>query len=183
MTIKKEMILINRCKKIILSMLLGSLLVAFTGCDGSPKSSVTILGGKENIKYATLNSDQKASLSDQTASPFSFAFEEGKPSDIQYLKNGEEISIDFGSNPPDKLSVSDGLLDANGDYLYTSKEITDVPYVTKKGVYSFKLDTHIASALSSYYEKDQKEFRGFIINAIWEKQEKKYAFAIQSNAL
>lgn len=40
-------------------MLLGSLLVAFTGCDGSPKSSVTILGGKENIKYATLNSDQR----------------------------------------------------------------------------------------------------------------------------
>ncbi|WP_405114276.1 hypothetical protein MHH28_09560 [Paenibacillus sp. FSL K6-1217] len=65
------MILIKRCKKIILSMLLGSLLVAFIGCDGSSKSSVTILGGKENIKYATLNSDQKASLSGQTASPFS----------------------------------------------------------------------------------------------------------------
>ncbi|MFD2413686.1 hypothetical protein [Paenibacillus rhizoplanae] len=176
------MILINRCKKIIMSMLLCSLLVAFTGCDGSPKSSVTIVGGKENIKYANLNSDQKASLSDQTASPFSFAFEEENTSEIQYLKIGEEISIDFGSNPPDTLSISDGLLDANGDYLYTSKLITDVPYVTKKGVYSFNLETHIASSLSSYYEKDKKEYRGFIINAFWEKQEKKYAFAIQSSA-
>lgn len=177
------MILINRCKKIIMNMLLGSLLVAFTGCDGSPKSSVTILGGKETIKYATLNSDQKDSLSDQKASPFSFAFAGENISDIQYLNIGEEISIDFESNPPDALSISDGLIDANGDYLYTSKEITDVPYVAKKGVYSFNLDTHIASALSSYYEKDKKEFRGFIINASWEKQEKKYAFVIQSNAL
>lgn len=183
MTISKGMILINRCKKIISSMLLGSLLVAFTGCDGNPKSSVTILGGKENIKFATLNSDQKASLSGQTASPFSFAFEKENPSDIPYLKNGEEISIDFGANPPDTLSISDGLLDDNGDYLYTSKEITDVPYVTKKGVYSFNLDTHIASYLSSHYEQDKKELRGFIINATWEKQEKKYAFAVQSNAL
>ncbi|OMF89488.1 hypothetical protein [Paenibacillus sp. FSL R7-0337] len=180
--IEREMILINRCTKIILSMLLCSLLVALTACDSSPKSTVTILGGKENIKYATLNSDPKASLSDQTASPFSFAFEEENPSDIQYLKNGEEISIDFGSNPPDTLSISDGLLDSNGDYLYTSKLITDVPYVTKKGVYSFNLETNIASSLSSYYEQDKKEFRGFIINAFWEKQEKKYAFAIQSSA-
>lgn len=177
------MIIINKNKKILLNIFLLSMFITFSGCDDSHTGSVTIIGGHEKIEYITLNDTEKDFLSTDTQKIFLFAFEGENSKKIKYLKSGDEISLDFGSNPPDKLSISDGLLNSNGDYLYTSKEIVEVPYVKKKGIYSFKLETHIASRLSSYAKKDKTVYRGFIVDAFWGKSEFKYAFVIKSNAL
>ncbi|OKP87766.1 hypothetical protein A3844_10190 [Paenibacillus helianthi] len=177
------MIIINKNKKILLNIFLLSMFITFSGCDDSHTGIVEIMGGKEKIEFKTLNNTEKGSSLNDTKKIFLFAFEGGNSKKIKFLKSGDEISLDFGSNPPDKLSISDGLINSNGDYLYTPKEIVEVPYVKKKGIYSFKLETHIASRLSSYYKKDKTVFRGFIIDAFWGNGEYKYAFVIESNAL
>lgn len=172
-----------KTKKIFLNVFLLSILIIFNACGDSHMGNVSITGEKEKIEYIVLNNTENGSLLEDINEIFSFAFEGGNSKNIQKIKIGDEIMLDFGSNPPDKLSINDGLLNSNGNFLYKSKVLLEVPYYKKKGKYSFKLEKHIESRLSSYSWEDKAEYRGFIIGANWGDIEYKYAFVIESNPL
>lgn len=172
-----------KTKKLSLTIFLFSIFIISSGCDdNSHMGNVEITGGKEKIEYIALHNSENGSLLNDTNKLFSFAFEGNNSKNIKYLKNGDEVSLDFGSNPPEELSIKDGLLNSDGDYLYTSKEIIEVPYTKKKGTYSIKLQSHPASLLSSYYKENKTVYRGFTVDAYWGEIEYKYAFVIESDA-
>jgi len=94
--------------------------------------------------------------------------------------NGSIVEISFKSNPPDKFTVSDILIDENGRQIYTDKEIKNIPVELNNSKCSFEITPHFASALSSYYEPNKKEIRGFRMIASWGENECEYAFIIKT---
>jgi len=103
-------------------------------------------------------------------------------SSIPYIKTGSTVEIDFGDNPPDKLTVLDLLIDENGNQMYSDKEIITIPVELTDDETSFKIEKHMASALSSSSILDKKNIRGFRIIAGWKENECEYAFIIKSDA-
>lgn len=146
-----------------------------------PDMSVMI--GKEKIKCSTLKNTIKNSLNDKQ-DLFKFAFKKNDLKNIKYIKIGSNVILDFGDNPPDKISIKDVLLNSSGEYMYAEhvdKLTTEIPFMKENGKYSFTIGVNIASQFSSYYEENETIFRGYLITAYWDKREYQYAFVIKTN--
>jgi len=98
--------------------------------------------------------------------------------DIPIFVNGSIAEITFKNNPPDEFKIIDILIDEEGRQIYTDREIINVPVELINGKCSFKIEKHPASLLSSYYEPEKKDIRGFRMIASWGENECEYAFII-----
>lgn len=105
-----------------------------------------------------------------------------KGTEIPYIKPGSNITISFVKNPPRDFTISDILIDENGNQRYTYREIINIPAELKNGKASFELKKHIASGLSSYHVEGKTDIRGFRMIAKWGENECEYAFIIRSDA-
>lgn len=112
---------------------------------------------------------------------FEYAFKKSV-NNIEFIKKGEKVYLDFGDNSPDTFVVKDYLLDSQGKLMYNKKLIMDVPVKGYNNQYYFVLEGHIASSLSSFYEKDKKSYRGFAIITTKDDIEKTYLFVIKTDA-
>ncbi len=72
------------------------------------------------------------------------------------------------------------MIDENGRQIYTDKEIVNIPVQLINGKCSFEIEKHFASSLSSYYEPEKKDIRGFRMIASWGENECEYAFIIKT---
>ena len=70
--------------------------------------------------------------------------------------------------------------DENGRQIYTDKEIINIPVELNNGKCSFAIEKHLASFLSSQYEPEKKDIRGFRMIATWGENECEYACIIQT---
>lgn len=133
--------------------------------------------GNTRIKYEIVENGYRLSRD-----LFKYAFEVEKLNDVKDVNIGGKVHIDFGKNPPDKFVIKDHLLNNEGRLMYTSKEIFDIPVIADNHKYYFVVEKHFASGLSSYYEKNKKDYRGIAIIATKGKTEIVYKFVIKTNS-
>lgn len=169
-------------KQMLMIILLMISLIGVSGCAESNIGDLKIRAGKEEIKSTTFSNSKSDSSANTAESEFEFAFEQNAVKDIKYLKKGEIITLDFGNSEPDTISVKDSVLNKSGAYQFSYRETIEVPLSKEEGKYSFTVDKHWASALSSFYEENKKDYRGFSITASWGQKEYSYAFVIQADA-
>jgi hypothetical protein len=96
--------------------------------------------------------------------------------EVPSIEIGNNVEVSFKANPPDKFTVSDISIDEKGKQIYTDKEIKIIPVELKDNKCSFKIGEHFASALSSTYEENKVDIRGYRMTATWGENECEYAF-------
>ncbi len=169
-------------KKVIVTFILLILPTGImTGCSFTgnmqepPELSITV--GDSQLDYVTAKNKWNGSVYDREDTFVSIL---NTKNGIPVLEIGNVVEISFKSNPPDKFTVSDILIDENGRQIYTYKEIKNIPVELNKEKCSFTIEKHPASLLSSYYEPDKEDMRGFRMIASWGENECEYAFIIKS---
>ncbi len=167
-------------RKTILYILMLLLTIALIGCSSNsmkepPEISINI--GDKEIEYVTAKNKWNGNIYDREDT-FVTILKENK--DIPIFENDSIVKVSFESNPPDKFSVSDIIIDEKGRQLYTDKEIKKITAKLNNGKCFFEIGEHFASGLSSYYEPSKKDIRGFRMIASWGENECEYAFVIKT---
>lgn len=169
-------------KQTLISILLVMVWLGISGCAESNIGVLKVRSGENEIKTSLLSTPKSESSTNSEESEFRFAFEQEASNNIQYLKVGETITLDFGDSQPDTISIKDSVLNKSGDYQYPSKLSIEVPLTKENGKYNFKINKHMTSLLSSFFEENKKDYRGFSITATWGEEEFRYAFVVQTDA-
>ena len=147
-----------------------------TSTNAEPPDILISIDNKE-IEYVSAKNKWDGSVYDREDT-FVTIFKEQR--DIPIFENGSIAEISFKSNPPDEFKIMDILIDENGRQIYTDKEIINIPVKLIDGKCSFEIEKHLASSLSSYYEPEKKDIRGFRMIASWGENECEYAFVIKT---
>ena len=147
-----------------------------TSTNKEPPDISIFIDNKE-IEYVCAKNKWDGSVFDREDT-FVTIFKEQK--DIPIFINGSIAEISFKNNPPDAFQIMDILIDEEGRQIYTDKEIINIPVELINGKCSFKIEKHLASSLSSYYEPGKKDIRGFRMIASWGENECEYAFIIKT---
>lgn len=162
------------------SLTLSILLLVFCGCaKNSENINLKVTAGKETVSSFCVDTAMSSSAANNK-SIFKQGFSKTS-SPIKYIKNNQTVTLNFGSNLPQKVIVEDSLLNSTGNYLYTDKETDKVSLSKKGGKFYFILKKHWASALSSIYKKDKTNFRGFKVTANLGNKASVYAFVIKTD--
>ena len=161
--------------RLTISIFLIVIILSLSGCNGNKQAELKIIIGNTNVNYKVLKDETSADL-------FKFAFGEADKY-IEYVDIGEKVFLDFGDNPPDQIIINDHLLNSQGDPMYTEKEIFDVPVIGDNKRYYFVVNKNLASGLSSHYEENKKDFRGFTVFATKGEINKVYLFVIKTDGL
>ncbi len=74
------------------------------------------------------------------------------------------------------MVIHDILIDENGNQIYSDKVINIMQIELNNGECSFEINKHMASYLSSIYEKDKVDYRGFRMIDSWGENECEYGF-------
>lgn len=143
-----------------------------------PKITITI--GNTEVDYVSLKNKWNGAIYDREDS-FKTILKEGSGIEIPYIEIGKTAVINFKNYPPDKFTISDILIDKNGNQMYTNKEIISIPVKLKNGKCSFQIKKHFASALSSIHVENKTDIRGFRMIATWGQNECEYAFIIRAD--
>lgn len=156
------------------------LTAALMGCSSNsmnepPELEITI--NDKEVEYISALNKWDGNIYDREDTFITITKEQ---KDIPVFENGSIVEIAFKGNPPDKFTVSDILIHENGRQIYTDKEIKNIPVVLYGDKYSFKIEEHFASLLSSYFEPNKKDIRGFRMIASWGENECEYAFVIKT---
>ena len=168
-------------------MLLISLVIILTGvivgCDSSSfmqePPELTISIGDKQLDYVVAKNKWDGNIFDREDIFISIIKNQNE---IPIFENGSIVEICFKTNPPDKFTISDILIDVKGRQIYTDKEIKNIPIELNNGKCTFEIEKHFASGLSSYYEPNKKDIRGYRMIASWGENECEYAFIINTYA-
>lgn len=167
------------CKVVFVAMLLAVVLVWTGGCTVAGKTGKPVVAAGGRVIECV--EAENAERNQVTQNGFTFAFRSGADYKVEYVPVGETVTLDFGSRGPSSVVVSDILLDPSGVPMYSDKEVVDTPLASKDATYSFLLERHPASDLSSRYSEDAKAYRGFAITAHWGEEAHDYFFVIMTD--
>lgn len=165
---------------IIIALLLSTILIGCTSqllSQEPPKLTITI--GDREIQYVTEKNKWDGELFDKQNN-FKNILKEGSEIEPQYIVFGEIATINFKNNPPDKFTISDILLDIQGDKKYLTP-IISLPIELKEGKCSFEIKKNIETELDSYWAPNMTYFRGFRMTASWGENQCEYAFIIKTD--
>lgn len=167
-------------KTTYLLVLTAVLIITLTGCSSvsmqePPEISVTI-GGKE-IEYVSAKNKWNGSVYDREDTFVTILKDQKEIPDIEI---GNVAEIIFKSNPPDEFTVSDILINKSGGQKYPEKLTNKIPVQLNQGKYSFEIGLNLASMLSSQYNPEKRDLRGFRMIASWGENECEYAFVINT---
>lgn len=165
-------------KRFLTSMISTFLIIIFlAGCsiNGSKKRDLSISVGDKKLNYKI--SDDNSGDGD---SLFSFAFDINSTYIIEEVEIGGKIYLDFGDSSPEKFYIKDYLLSLEGKQQYGEKLIGDIFVRGDNEKYYFDVDVHMASYLSSFYDEDKRDNRGFVIVTNTNGSEKTYKFVIRT---
>lgn len=171
-------------KKLVLVVMLLS---TFMGCTikpstvktpGEPPEIKIAIDGKK-IDYVVEKNKWGGSVYDREDT---FKTIMKKDPDIPYIKIGKTVEVDFGKNVPDKLVISDIIINNDGSQLYQDNVNYKPVFELNEGKRTFKIDKNPASFLSSYYVENKKDIRGIRIIASWGENECEYAFVFMADA-
>ena len=163
---------------LLTSMLIFVVILAGCSLDSMqepPEISIHI--GDKEIEYVSAKNKWNGSIYDREDTFITILKEQNE---IPVFENGSIAEIVFTNNPPDEFIVMDMLINEEGNQIYTDKEIKNIPIESNDGKYSFGIDYHLASALSSFYEPGKTDIRGFRMIASWGENECEYAFVVRT---
>jgi len=112
---------------------------------------------------------------------FKLLLKDGSGADLSTIEIGKTAVINFITIPPDKITVSDILLDIDGNQMYGKAGIIDIPVELKDGKCSFVLEKNISSALSSAFV--EIDTRGLRIIASWGDIQRVYSCIIKTDGV
>ena len=120
----------------------------------------------------------------QNINNFQTIMKEDSGTEILYVKLWETILIEFKENAPKKTKLYDKLLKPDGSNKYEDKITMKLPVKFVDGKSSFKLESQMASQLSSYSKdyEDGNTLRGFRLICTWGENECEYVFVIRTDA-
>ena len=144
-----------------------------------PKEVSITIGDKE-LEYVIAKNKWNGAIFDREDT-FKTLLKKGSEVEIPYIDIGKTAVINFKDYPPSQVTISDILIDKNGNQIYSFIAITKIPVVLKDGKCSIESNKNIASALSSTYVKNKIDIRGFRIIASWGDNECEYAFIIRTD--
>ena len=119
---------------------------------------VTIIIGDEQLDYVIGKNQWNGAKYDREDT-FKTIMKNNSASELPYITIGSTAIIKFTESLPGKVRIYDILLDESGEQIYSEKEIINIPVQLKKGKTSFEVKKHLASFLSSYYDKDKTHIR------------------------
>lgn len=140
---------------------------------------ISIIIGDKQLDYVIGKNQWNNAKYDREAT-FQTYMRKYSASELPYIELGSNVNVHFSKNPPDKITISDILIDETENGLYIEKEIIDIPVALKNGKTSFEVKNHFTSDLSNYYIKDETILRGYKIVATWGENECEYAFIIRT---
>ncbi len=164
---------------VFISLVLTIIIVGCTSNSMKEPPEISINIGDKEIEYVSAKNKWDGSVYDREDT-FITILKDQK--DIPVFKTDSIAEVTFKGKLPDKFIVSDILIDENGRQIYTYKEIRNVQAVSQGNKYTFEIGYNYASALSSYYEPDKKDIRGFRMIASWGENECEYAFVIKTTS-
>lgn len=138
-----------------------------------PELSINI--GDKQVQYIVAKNHWNGSIYDREDT-FKTIMKKESGIEVPSIEIGNNVEVSFKANPPDKFTVSDISIDEKGKQIYTDKEIKIIPVELKDNKCSFKIGEHFASALSSTYEENKVDIRGYRMTATWGENECEYAF-------
>ena len=141
---------------------------------------VTINIGDKQLDYVVAKNQWNGAIYNRVDT-FKTLMKNYSASELPYIKIGSTAIIKFTKNPPGKVTISDILIDDNGNQMYSEKQIVNILVELKNGKTSFEVKKHSASGLSSYFVEDKTDIRGFRIIATWGQNECEYAFIISTD--
>lgn len=105
--------------------------------------------------------------------------------DLPYIKQGKEVTIEFKGTVPGSVELQDHVLNEEGRIKYGERLMQKVPIEFKNGRGSFILSQNMAAFLSSNSEdtKPGASIRGFRLLCRWGDNECEYAFIVRTDAV
>jgi len=166
--------------RIIITLLSNILLIGCTSQKLSqepPKLTITI--GDKELQYVTAKNKWDGALYDRQ-NTFQSILREGSDIETPYFEFGKIAVINFKNNPPDKFTISDILIDKDGNKRYFTP-IISIPFELKDGKYSFEIKKNVEAELDSVFVPNMTYFRGYRITTSWGQNECEYAFIIKTD--
>ncbi len=170
----------KRSAIIILIFLIAIVAIGCTSLnllDEPAELSITI--GDKKIEYVVGKNIWNGAIFDREDT-FQTILKQSSGIEIPIIDIDEFATIKFINNTPDKITVYDILIDENGNQIYTDNSTAIIPVKLNNNQCTFKISKHIASYLSSYYEHNQINYRGFRVVANWGENECEYGFIIRT---
>lgn len=173
-------------KRALLMVPLLLVLMLTYGCQSvsvpnEPPDIQVIAGAKEiNWGWTILKWDSQEPPS---ANPLKDFVTDDSIKEAPYIEIGKIIDVAFSSNPPESITVTETLLDEQGNLKYTEKETVEIPVELNNGNFSITIADHPASALNSFYEDNKKDLRGYRMTATWGDNVCQYVFIIKTDAV
>jgi hypothetical protein len=143
-------------------------------------SKITVTIGDKELQYVTAKNKWKGRVYDREDT-FKTMMKEASGFEIPYFEIGTNVVIDFKKYPPEKFTVSDILLNKDGNKMYSSIRPISIPFKLKNGKYSFQINKNMETLLDSNWVTNKTYSRGFRLTASWGKNECEYAFIVKTD--
>ncbi|WP_375103400.1 hypothetical protein ACDZ28_28495 [Paenibacillus sp. RS8] len=174
-------------RKVYLLTLSLVLLFIFPDCDREQASDtvikeVTVTSKGRVIQSIVMPLDKNTDLEEVSASFQSLTADPDVL--IPYVKFGEIIQIEFSDTAPDSYNLTEYILRDDGTFKYKKETAAPVNVELEDKTATFKLDSNMASFLSS----DSKDYeagatiRGFRLTGEWVDQTKEITFVVRTDA-
>ena len=147
-----------------------------------PKISIST--GGQSLQYVSAENKWNGSMINRKDT-FKMIVDKFSTAEIPYIKLDEKVQIDFGKNPPDKVKITDSLINKFGDLALAEKvAVTSITPHISGSRYIFDIKKTMASRLNSNSDSYQpgNTWHGYRIICSWGYNECEYAFIIRTDA-
>lgn len=152
-----------------------AIIFIMTGCASSKseKKKIIVRNGNNNI---FLSNDKRG---------FTAIMESHSLDDLPYVKNNQDILIEFNNEKPEFISVSEHILNEKGEPKFATEETgknVDIKWNGAKAL--FKTKPNIATLLSSDGNDYNKgaAIRGYHLTCNWGEYDSEFFFIIRSDS-
>lgn len=164
-------------KSLYIAIIISGLLF-LTGCfDSEPQSILKITLNSfnlENIKMESVTDSENI---------FRSYLNKHSLIEVNYVRFGDAIKLEFKGDSPDFLFITDSIIDANGKYLYDELSDMKIIYTEEsKGKYFWEVDKHFASLRIPKVDDDSRIYRGIKIDAFFGEKKITYVLVIQTDS-
>jgi hypothetical protein len=162
-------------KSLYIAIIISGLLF-LTGCfDSEPQSSLKISLNSfnlENVKLERIVDSENI---------FRSYLNKYSLIEVNYVRFGDAIELEFEGDSPDFLFITDSIIDANGKYLYDELSDMKVIYSQESASrYFWTVGEHFANFKDPEIDSGLRIYRGIKIDAFFGEKKNTYVFVIQT---
>lgn len=181
--IKKGEIFIK--KKLLINLFILIVLVLCIGCkkkESEDLTTITITNGDQTINYNCIHIE-KNTEEDTNKITDTFRTLADKESKPVLIKENEDINIEFGVDPPKKVTLYDHYIDpSDGSDKYADADIIELkPNEDDINTYSYTLGHTSAEMFESNLSGYQ--YRGLCLRCEWDDKTDEYLFVVKTQRI